>query len=78
MFKRKKKKLEFWEWLEYGIENGYCTQQFCQMHDPWPITDAEELELSNGYDPCVHVVRLGSPEDWMNEIREDLLFQEED
>jgi hypothetical protein len=58
--------LDFDEWLSYGVENGYCTQQFCQTHGHTEMTDYEEEQFDEGYDPCVHVVRLGTPKDWLN------------
>lgn len=56
--------MDFDEWLRYGIENGYCTEQVCAMHDAIPVHDQEWKELDNGFDPCMMVVRLGSYDDW--------------
>lgn len=58
--------MTFDEWLQQGVNSGFCTQQFCQTHDMTPMTDYEEGELEDGGDPCVHVVRLGSPNEWAN------------
>lgn len=60
-------KLTFDEWLEYGLTNGYCTEEFCSTHDWSPMTSYEMAQFEEGYDACVHVVRLGSPVDWLNE-----------
>lgn len=59
-------KMTFEEWLEYGIKLGYCTPQVCQTHDSVPMTDYEEMQWEEGHDPCIHVVRLGAPDDWDN------------
>lgn len=59
-----KKKLKFDEWLQYGIDNGYCTQQFCNTHDGGPMHETEAIAWDEGDDPCQHVVRLGTYDDW--------------
>ena len=56
--------MTFDEWLEFGVQNGYCSPQYCATHDVGFITPYEEQQFDDGYDPCVHVVRLGSLEDW--------------
>jgi hypothetical protein len=56
--------MTFDEWLRYGIENGFCSDQFCNTHDGAPMHESEERLWDEGYDPCMHVVRLGTPEDW--------------
>ena len=49
------------EWLQYGIENGFCTPQYCDNHDAYP-PDAwklmEKLSDEFGNDFCLPVVRL--------------------
>jgi hypothetical protein len=57
-------KMSFEEWLKYGIDNQYCTEQFCSTHDSGPLTYDEDTAWAEGFDPCMHVVRLGSEEDW--------------
>lgn len=52
--------MTYQEWLEYGIQHGYCTHSFCAMHDSGPMTEEEEAEADDGGDPCCVVVRLGS------------------
>ena len=64
--------MTFDEWLKFGIDNGYCTDQFCSTHDGGPMHESEELAWDRGDDPCLHMVRLGSYEDW------DIGVQEED
>jgi len=36
-------KLQFWAWLEMGINKGWVTEPFC-----W----------EDGGDPCLHVIKL--------------------
>jgi hypothetical protein len=58
--------MTFDEWLDYGIRHDYCSEQFCETHESGPIT---ETELEYGIeDLCQHMVRLGSPKDWDEEI----------
>lgn len=56
--------LTFEQWLEYGKRQGYCSDQFCNTHDGMPMHESEELAWEDGNDPCAHVVRLGSYDDW--------------
>ena len=56
--------MTFDEWLKYGIDQKYCTEQFCSTHDGFPMHETEEEAWDEGGDPCAHVVRLGSYDDW--------------
>ena len=60
--------LTFDAWLAIGNFLGYCSEQFCETHDGGPFTEAEYAAWDNGDDPCRHVVRLGTPEDWDGNI----------
>lgn len=46
------------EWLEFGRQKGWASQQFCLTHDGPPTTDAEDAEWEDGGDPCCFCVRL--------------------
>lgn len=61
---KKSKTMSFDEWIEFGVANGYCSEQFCNTHDGGPSSATEEELWNNGSDPCAHYVRLGTPEDW--------------
>jgi hypothetical protein len=56
--------MEFEEWLEHGIVNGFCSKVVCGTHDGWPVSETEEELYSNGADPCSFLVRLGTEVDW--------------
>ena len=56
--------MTFEEWLEFGIKNGYCSDQFCDTHDGPPMHESEEKAWEDGGDPCMHMLRLGTIEDW--------------
>ena len=56
--------MTFDEWLDQGVALGFCTEQFCNTHDVMPMHPSEEAAWEEGWDPCCHLVRLGSPKDW--------------
>jgi hypothetical protein len=56
--------MTFDEWLQVGIDNGFCTEPFCNTHDGYPMHPSEEAEWEEGHDPCASMVRLGTPSDW--------------
>jgi hypothetical protein len=56
--------MNFEEWLKHGIENGFCTKQFCNTHDGMPMHETEEKAWEEGQDPCAYMVRLGTPSEW--------------
>lgn len=59
---------EFADWLAEGIARGWCSDQFCETHDGGPISDREQDAWAEGEDFCRHMVRLGSPTDWDNDL----------
>ena len=50
--------LDFQEWLEFGIANGWVANPSCYFHDSIPATDEEEAEIDEGGDPCINVIRV--------------------
>jgi hypothetical protein len=50
--------MDIYEWLQYGIDNKFCTDSACQTHDYVELTEEEEEALNDGDDPCIVVVRL--------------------
>ena len=60
-----KKKLTLSEWIQYGIDNDYCTREYCDTHDALPGEDRQKLnelwEYSEG-DHCMTVVAIKSGE----------------
>jgi hypothetical protein len=57
--------MTFEEWLQLGIDAGFCTDQYCAFHSCPPLSPAEEALLDEDEEICYHVVRLGSPKDWL-------------
>ena len=60
--------MTFDEWLQHGIANNFCSEQFCNTHDVPPLTDKEFKLWYSSDDVCCHMVRLGSPIDWDNNL----------
>jgi hypothetical protein len=50
---------DVYDWIAYGIQQGWCTSSFCNTHegDPW-MTPEEEQEWEDGGDPCLFVIKL--------------------
>lgn len=45
--------MNFQEWLDYGLENGFCGPTVCLTHDGYPTTEEEDLDD----EPCIFVIR---------------------
>jgi hypothetical protein len=52
--------MTFQEWLQMGIQEGYCSQPVCATHDGLPSTEEEDAQWEEGADPCVPAVRLNA------------------
>lgn len=46
------------EWIKMGVEHRWCSPPVCYMHDGIPLTPTEDAVLSEGHDPCMHIIRL--------------------
>jgi hypothetical protein len=46
------------EWISIGINNNWCGPAVCYMHDGLPTTPYEDEQLDEGYDPCIHIIRM--------------------
>ena len=43
---------------------GVRAKKMSTRIDMTPMVESEEKAWEDGFDPCMHVVRLGSEEDW--------------
>jgi len=50
--------LNFFDWMVYGIENGWCSDIVCDTHDGLPHTEEEAIAWDLGDDPCLPAVRI--------------------
>ena len=46
------------EWIHLGVDKGWCTPTACDTHEGVPMTEEEMEAWEEGWDPCIHVVRL--------------------
>jgi hypothetical protein len=58
----RKSKMDFDQWLAYGVDRKWCLYPVCEIHDGIPMTLDEELQFEQGLDPCVHILRLTEDE----------------
>jgi len=63
--------MTFDHWLKLGMDYGFCGPAICATHDGHPMTEAEELEFEDGYDPCIHMLRVYSDEDHKRLVEEN-------
>jgi hypothetical protein len=50
--------MDFNEWLQYGLTQGWCGPAVCEPHDGVPMSNEEIESYNDGEDPCVHIIRL--------------------
>jgi hypothetical protein len=50
--------MEYEEWLEYGWQQGWVSPPTCYTHDGLPMTEDEDEEFGEGFDPCVYIIRV--------------------
>ena len=46
------------DWVQYGLDKGWCSEAACATHDGVPCTDEELGEWQNDEPPCEFVLRL--------------------
>ena len=50
--------MTFDEWAQIGVAKGWCGPAVCSTHDGIPSSFQEDEDFDDGYDPCLHVIRL--------------------
>ena len=50
--------MEYNEWLEHGVENGWLSIPVCYFHDILPLTEEEETEIEESGETCLPVSRF--------------------
>ena len=48
--------MDFNEWMQIGLTNGWCGPAVCYSHDGLPTTLAEDED--ENMDSCIHIIRL--------------------
>jgi hypothetical protein len=52
-------KMEFNDWAQIGIDQGWISEGFCHTHDGDPyMTDDEMQDWEEGGDPCCPVFKI--------------------
>lgn len=55
--------MEFHEWVIMGMEKGWIGPQLCATHDGLPLSEAQEADFDEGFDPCVPIFRIYESEE---------------
>jgi hypothetical protein len=51
--------MEFSDWLDIGIEQGWVTTPFCMTHEGDPfMSEQEAQDWEDGGDPCCPVIKI--------------------
>lgn len=50
--------MTFNEWINLGINLGYCGPAVCYTHDGLPMSKLEEELMWDTGEPCIGIVRL--------------------
>ena len=53
--------LDFQDWLAKGVKAGWVSDVVCETHDGLPMTDEEQNQWEEGFDPCLPAVRVWGP-----------------
>lgn len=61
-----KAKIDYFDWRDLGIANGWISEPFCDTHDTGHMTEEEQQEWESGNDPCMMVFRI-----WEENINTD-------
>ena len=51
-------KMDFVDWLNYGVDMGWCSVITCDTHEGLPMTDEEMEGWEFGNDDCIPAVRI--------------------
>jgi hypothetical protein len=51
--------IEFSDWLDIGLAQGWVTTPFCMTHEGDPfMTEEEAQDWEDGGDPCCPVIKI--------------------
>jgi len=63
--------MDFEAWVRIGFDNGWAGAPICETHDGVPLSGAEDVEFSDGGDPCIHIIRLYDDAEHKLEVEEN-------
>lgn len=58
-------------WLRFGWERGWCGPPVCATCDGIPMSESEDASWGEGYDMCLHILRLYEGADQAREVAEN-------
>lgn len=47
-----------YDWVEYGVKQGWVGSPRCMHHDGMDLTEEEDAEMEEGHDPCIVLMRF--------------------
>ena len=50
--------MDFFEWRDYGVEQGWMSHPVCYFHNTLPLTEEEEMEIDEAGETCLPVSRF--------------------
>ena len=50
--------MDFYEWVEFGKDSGWCSDIVCDTHEGLPMTDQEMENWGLGEDDCIPAIRI--------------------
>ena len=50
--------VNFVDWMQQGIVNGWCGAPVCVTHDGLPTTKQEDIDTDDGDDLCIMITRI--------------------
>lgn len=52
--------MNFESWVQYGVDNGWCSPIYCDTHDGGYdyLTQEQRDEWDKGGDPCIYVMQM--------------------
>lgn len=56
--------MNFDDWVDYGMDAGWCGPPVCATHDGVPTTESEDEDD----EPCLHVIRLYADETQKDDV----------
>lgn len=62
--------MEYREWIELGMTNGWCGPVVCYTHDGMPSSEHEDDAYYEGDDICLHIVRMYENQEHKEQVEE--------
>lgn len=50
--------MNFHDWLDIGVKNGWVSEPYCDTHDGGPFSEEEMSDFDEGIDSCRIAMRV--------------------